>query len=108
MISQSTDETRKLRPIAFAVWDGGNGKVDDRGRPIRPWDLTKGVYKSGQQPEDLLRTLLTGLAGTPMPSFDVLTVEEGWALVQYVRSLARPKNLWYYLFVDTGKFYPGR
>ncbi len=81
---------------------------DDRGRPIRPWDLTKGVYKSGQQPGDLLRTVLTGLAGTPMPSFDVLTVEEGWDLVHYVRSLARPKNLWYYLFLDTGEFFPGR
>jgi DMSO reductase family type II enzyme heme b subunit len=27
---KSTEETRKLRPIAFAVWDGGNGEVDGR------------------------------------------------------------------------------
>ncbi len=36
-----------------------------------------------------------------------ISVEEGWNLVHYVRSPARPKNLWYYLVVDTGEF-PGR
>jgi hypothetical protein len=27
---KTTEETRKLRPIAFAVWDGGNGEVASR------------------------------------------------------------------------------
>ena len=82
---------------------------DVRNRPIRPQNFTKGVYKSGQLPEDLLRTVFTGLSGTPMPSYATsISVEEGWDLVHYVRSLARPKNLWYYLFVDTGEHFPGR
>jgi cytochrome c oxidase cbb3-type subunit I/II len=76
--------------------------------PIPPQNLTRGVYKSGQQPEDLLRTVLTGLAGTPMaPYAEVLSLEEGWDLVHYVRSLAYPKTFWYDLFVDTGEFFPG-
>jgi cytochrome c oxidase cbb3-type subunit 2 len=78
-------------------------------RPIRPQDFTKGVYKSGQQPEDLLRTVLTGLSGTPMPSFSTsISVEEGWHLVHYVRALGRAENLWNYVFVDTGQRFPGR
>jgi hypothetical protein len=76
---------------------------------VRPQNFAKGVYKSGLQPEDLLRTVLTGLAGTPMGSYAAsISVEDGWDLVYYVRSLARPKNLWYFLFVDTGEFFPGR
>lgn len=87
---------------------GGDGPLA-AALPIPPQNFTRGVYKSGLQPEDLLRTVLTGLAGTPMASFaSAMSLEEGWNLVHYVRSLARPKNLWYYLMVDTGEFYPGR
>jgi mono/diheme cytochrome c family protein len=89
-------------PLAAVLRDASN-------RPIRPQDFTRGVYKSGQQPEDLLRTVLTGLSGTPMPGYaSSLSIEEGWHLVHYVRSLARPKTLWYYLFVDTAEHFPGR
>jgi mono/diheme cytochrome c family protein len=89
-------------PLAAVLRDAWN-------RPLRPQDFTKGVYKSGQQPEDLLRTVLTGLSGTPMPSYMTsISVEEGWDLVHYVRSLARGRSLWYYLFVDTGQLFPGR
>ena len=76
--------------------------------PIRPQNFTRGVYKSGQQPEDLLRTILTGLSGTPMTPYGaLLSLEEGWDLTHYVRSLARPKNVLDYLFVDTGALFPG-
>jgi cytochrome c oxidase cbb3-type subunit I/II len=89
-------------PLAAVLRDGKN-------RPIRPQDFTKGVYKSGQQPEDLLRTVLTGLNGTPMPTYaTAVSVDEGWDLVYYVRSLARSRSLWHYLFVDTGQRFPGR
>jgi mono/diheme cytochrome c family protein len=42
---------------------------DGKGRPIRPQDFTKGIFKSGKSPRDLYRTIATGLNGTPMPSF---------------------------------------
>lgn len=62
--------------------------LDDQGDPIQATDLTTGVFKGGSRPEDLYRTLQTGLSGTPMPAFaELLGPEELWALVHYVRSL---------------------
>lgn len=78
-------------------------------RPIPPANLTRGIYKSGTRPEDLFRTLWTGLAGTPMPAWSgAMSIEEGWDLVHYIRSLSQPKSLWQRLFVETGEDYPGR
>jgi cytochrome c oxidase cbb3-type subunit I/II len=89
-------------PLAAALRDSKN-------QPIRPQNFAKGIYKSGTAPEDLLRTILTGLAGTPMPAWSAaLSIEEGWDLVSYVRSLSRAKTLWHYLFVDSGETTPGR
>jgi mono/diheme cytochrome c family protein len=42
---------------------------DDKERPIRALDFTRGYLKGGGRPEDVYRTLLTGLDGSPMPSF---------------------------------------
>jgi cytochrome c oxidase cbb3-type subunit 2 len=89
-------------PLAAALRDSKN-------QPIRPQNFTQGIYKSGTTPEDLLRTILTGLAGTPMPAWSsALSIEEGWDLVYYVRSLSRAKTLWQVLFVHTGEATPGR
>lgn len=64
---------------------------DEWGDPIMPTDFTKGIFKSGSRPEDLYRTIMTGLNGTPMPSYidsiQVLNVDP-WALVYYVLSLS--------------------
>lgn len=68
--------------------------TDDWGNPIRPADLTRLPWKSGPKPEDLYRTIGTGLDGTPMPSHaDALTPEEIWALVAYLWELP-PKSEW--------------
>ena len=71
----------------------GNGPsaptlMDDFGHRIEPRDFTRGPLKVGDTPEDLYRTFMTGLNGTPMPSFaDSIQPDEAWALVSYVRSL---------------------
>jgi cytochrome c oxidase cbb3-type subunit 2 len=89
-------------PIAKSLRDAWN-------QPIRPQNFTHGIYKSGTQPDDLLRTILTGLAGTPMPPWSSsVSVEEGWDLVHYIRSLSRAGTFWHTLFIDTGEAYPGR
>jgi cytochrome c oxidase cbb3-type subunit 2 len=75
--------------------DGGKGDGssaptlrDDWGFPITPRDFTSGPLKVGDQPEDLYRAFMTGLNGSPMPSFaESITPDEAWALVAYVRSL---------------------
>ncbi len=60
---------------------------DDWGYPIRTADLTRPL-KRGSTPEAIYKTLVTGLNGTPMPSYEgALTDEEFWALSFYVASL---------------------
>lgn len=65
---------------------------DDWGHPIVPYDFTRpGRYKGGSSAQDIYRTFMTGMAGTPMPSYeDSLTKKEAWALAYYVASLSRP------------------
>jgi mono/diheme cytochrome c family protein len=93
---------------------GGNGRLaghlrDAWNRPIRPANFTRGIYKSGAAPEDLLRTLWTGLAGTPMPAWSgAISIEEGWDVVHYIRSLSKAKTFWQQVFVDSGEAYPGQ
>ncbi len=65
--------------------------TDDFDRPIRPYDFTRGagLMKGGSTPEDIYRTFMTGLDGTPMPSFiDELEEDQRWQLVHYIRSLS--------------------
>lgn len=62
---------------------------DDWGFHITPFDFTASPRrKCGNSDQDLYRTFLTGLNGTPMPSFaDTLTPEEAWHLVHYLKTL---------------------
>ncbi len=63
---------------------------DDWGHPIRPADLTENwTFRGGPTREDIFRTMSTGLNGTPMPSFvDALTVEQRWAITDFIYSLS--------------------
>jgi len=59
---------------------------------IRPADLRHPArFKNGGEPADVYRTLVTGLDGTPMPSYADAFDDRSqlWDLVAYVRSLAR-------------------
>lgn len=64
---------------------------DDWGNPIVPYDFTiPGRMKAGNTVRDVYRTLLTGIGGTPMPSYaDSLSEEQIWGLAYYVLSLAQ-------------------
>ncbi|MEE8459248.1 MAG: ethylbenzene dehydrogenase-related protein [Phycisphaerales bacterium] len=87
--------------------DGMNadGLVDFLGRPVRPADFTAGIFKTGQTPEDLCRTVLRGVPGTPMIAYESVLAQDNddeqesvntmdaWAVVAYIRSFARqPKS----------------
>jgi len=74
----------------------GDGKSapelkDNQQLPIQATDLTRPRrFKNGRRPEDVYRTLMTGFAGTPMPSYaDALAPEQAWDLVFYVLSLSQ-------------------
>ena len=62
---------------------------DSEGDPFPAADFTHGIYKGGGRPEQLYRTFLTGMAGTPMPSYAdaIQSEEQAWALVYYTLSL---------------------
>jgi cytochrome c oxidase cbb3-type subunit 2 len=69
------------------------GLKDDFGFPIRPANLAAGQFKSGGSVEDVFRTITTGLAGTPMPSFrDSFPDQDRWAMAYYVLSLSAYKD----------------
>jgi mono/diheme cytochrome c family protein len=62
---------------------------DDLGRPIAPYNFTEGSRpKCGDTDQDIYRIFMTGLDGTPMPSFaDNIKPDEAWDLVFYLRTL---------------------
>ena len=73
----------------------GNGPsavslTDTKGFPITPFDFTSGPrFKCGDSDQELFRDLVTGLDGTPMPSFtDALKPEQIWDLVHFVKTLS--------------------
>ena len=61
---------------------------DDLGRPIAAYNFTEGSRpKCGSTDQDIYRIFMTGLDGTPMPSFaDNIKPDEAWDLVFYLRS----------------------
>jgi cytochrome c oxidase cbb3-type subunit I/II len=64
---------------------------DDFGNKILPANFTTGVFKGGPRPEDVYRTVMTGLNGTPMPSnYDAITQinADPWALAYYILSFS--------------------
>ncbi len=75
--------------------EGGTGArvdlKDDRGLMIEPADLTRPeTFGNGTSHEDIYRTLMTGLDGTPMPGYSDLFADKeqsAWDLVHYILSL---------------------
>jgi len=63
--------------------------TDSKDNPIRPYNFSVGSrFKCGVTNEDLYRIFMTGLDGTPMPSFaEVIKPAEAWDLVHFLRTL---------------------
>ena len=84
-----------LTTIGRGIYAGrGNGPssptlTDSKERPIIPYDFTaESRFKCGQTNADLYRIFMTGLDGTPMPSYmDQLKPLDAWDLVHYLRTL---------------------
>ncbi len=64
---------------------------DERGLSIKPVDLTRQeTFGNGTSHEDIYRTIMTGLDGTPMPGYSDMfkgKEEKAWDLVHYILSL---------------------
>jgi len=68
--------------------------TDNQGNPITPFDFTSGTrFKCGETNRDMFRDLLTGLDGTPMPSFAAaMTPDQRWDVIHYIRTLSSSKT----------------
>ncbi|QPJ65435.1 MAG: c-type cytochrome [Candidatus Nitrohelix vancouverensis] len=79
--------------------DGNPTMKDDWGFPIvaadwqQCWNF-RGSRRNHYDPFNVVRTISTGLNGTPMPNFkDQITVEDRWKLAAFVNSLCPRKNI---------------
>lgn len=71
--------------------DGQRAMTDNAGFPVRPRDLTAGIFKGSSESRDLYYRIAAGLPGSPMPSYaGAYADEQIWDLVHYVRSLIPP------------------
>jgi len=66
--------------------------TDSKDQPIRPYNFADGGndarFKCGDSNQDLYKIFMTGVDGTPMPSFaDVIQPNDAWDLVHYLRTL---------------------
>jgi DMSO reductase family type II enzyme heme b subunit len=68
---------------------------DDWEQPIWPANLTKcWNFRGGSTRQDIFRAFMTGLSGTPMPSYaDIFEPEQAWDLTNYVHSLCRNRTV---------------
>jgi mono/diheme cytochrome c family protein len=63
--------------------------TDSKDNPIRPYNFASGSrFKCGATNADLYRIFMTGVDGTPMPSFaDNIQPDDAWDLVHFLRTL---------------------
>lgn len=68
--------------------------TDSNDQPIRPYNFAAGSrFKCGVTNQDLYKIFMTGLDGTPMPSFaDVIKPDDAWDLVHFLRTLQVTHN----------------
>lgn len=94
-IARGKEQFQKLKCAECHGPEGrGNGPSapslrDVKGNPIVPYDFTTGErFKCGETNRDLFRIFMTGLDGTPMPSYmDYLKPDQAWDLVHFLRTL---------------------
>jgi mono/diheme cytochrome c family protein len=66
--------------------------TDSKDQPIRPYNFALGKddsrFKCGDTNRDIYKIFMTGVDGTPMPSFaDVIQPNDAWDLVHFLRTL---------------------
>src|SRR5271170_5026046 len=82
--------------------------TDSNDQPIRPYNFAAGSrFKCGSTNHDLYKIFMTGLDGTPMPSFaDVIKPNDAWDLVHFLRTLqslrTQEAGLWKKYAADHG------
>ena len=99
LLSARAEKGRALFGMTCATCHGPDGSgrgataanlEDTWGQPVTPTDLRQQTLRSGRTLEAVYRVLLTGIEGTPMPSFaEALTEEQRWGIVAFIAELRR-------------------
>jgi len=71
--------------------------TDSQDQPIRPYNFAGGGddsrFKCGSTNADIYKIFITGVDGTPMPSFaDVIQPNDAWDLVHFLRTLQTKRH----------------
>ena len=71
--------------------------TDSQDNPIRPYNFAAGGddsrFKCGSTNQDIYRIFMSGVDGTPMPSFnDVIQPNDAWDLVHFLRTLQTKRH----------------
>ncbi len=69
----------------------GNGPASAAMGNLKPRNFTKDPFKFGESFEEVMKTVETGITGTPMPSWKHLPETERKAIVRYILSLRKKK-----------------
>ena len=91
---QTTSFLKNTLPLATTTDYEKPGLYDNWGNPIRPRDLTTGIFRGGRRPIDIYRRIRAGIKGTPMPAMPTTTLSDAevWDLVNYVLSVRHLEN----------------
>ncbi len=68
--------------------DGQQQQEDSEGFPVRPRDLTAGIFKGSPEPEHVYKRVVAGLPGSPMPANYEIYGNDAWHIVHYVREMS--------------------
>jgi mono/diheme cytochrome c family protein len=71
--------------------DGSQNQRNDDGMPTRPRDLTRGIFKSGRDPQQIYLRIVRGLPGSPMSGNSILKPDEIGDIINYLFSLSPPE-----------------
>jgi mono/diheme cytochrome c family protein len=88
-------DTSRARFEALGEYAESRQKLwkDDWGDPIRPANLTKGVYKGGRRPIDLYWRIYNGIGQAVMPAHSNLKSDQIWDLVNFLFALPHEPEL---------------
>jgi mono/diheme cytochrome c family protein len=68
--------------------DGQQVQIDQEGFPVRPRDLSRGIFKGSDAPEEVYRRIVGGIPGSPMPMSDWAEGDAAWHLTHFVLALS--------------------
>lgn len=81
-------EAQRLAKYDEKTREFWKNSLDDWGRPLRPANLNRGIYKGGRRPIDIYWRIAKGINGSKMMAhYPTLKPEQIWDLVDFVLEL---------------------